>query len=66
LKNEQVKDQRDAIEMHHMVGNEVRAAISKIGGRLPENIPAAEHIKKVEKRLKTVNSQLVLDSKDNC
>ncbi len=50
LKREGIKNQRDAIEAHETVGKEVRAAISKIGGTPPENIPPAEHIKKVEKR----------------
>ncbi len=52
LKRDKVRDQRDAIETHEAVGKEVRAAISKIGGTLPENIPPAESIKNVEKRLK--------------
>ncbi len=52
LKRENIKNQRDAIEAHETVGKEVRAAIAKIGGTPPENIPPAEHIKKVEKRLK--------------
>lgn len=52
LKRENIKNQRDAIEAHEAVGKEVRAAIAKIGGTPPENIPPAEHIKKVKKRLK--------------
>lgn len=61
LKREGIKNQRDAIEAHETVGKEVRAAIAKIGGTAPENIPPAEHIKKVEKRLKKTKPQLVLD-----
>jgi DNA-damage-inducible protein D len=52
LKRENIKDQRSAMETHEAVGKEVRSAISKIGGVLPENIPPAEHIKNVKKRLK--------------
>jgi DNA-damage-inducible protein D len=52
LKRDKIKNQRDAIETHEAVGKEVRAAIAKIGGTPPENIPPAEHIKKVEKRIK--------------
>jgi BioD-like phosphotransacetylase family protein len=55
LKREGIKNQRDAIEAHETVGKEVRAAIAKIGGTPPENIPPAEHIKKVEKRLKKLD-----------
>lgn len=64
LKREGIKNQRDAIEAHEMVGKEVRAAIAKIGGTPPENIPPAEHIKKVEKRLKKTKPKLLLDDKD--
>ncbi|HVX00439.1 MAG TPA: DNA damage-inducible protein D, partial [Candidatus Babeliaceae bacterium] len=64
LKRENVKNQRDAMEAHELVGKEVRTAIVKIGGTLPENIPPAEHIKNVKKRLKTSKPMLSLDSKE--
>lgn len=64
LKRENISNQKDAIETHESVGREVREAIKKIGGVLPENIPPAEPIKKVEKRLKTAKPQIVLDSKE--
>ncbi len=52
LKRENIKNQRDAIVTHEEVGKEVRTAIAKIGGTPPEDIPAAEPIKNVKKRLK--------------
>jgi hypothetical protein len=52
------------METHEMVGKKVRSAIEEIGGTLPENIPSAEPIKKVEKRLKTSKPLLTLDPKD--
>lgn len=64
LKLENIKNQRDAMEVHEAVGKEVRAAIAKIGVPLPENIPAAEPIKNVKKRLKTPKSLLTLEPKD--
>ena len=64
LKREGIKNQRDAIETHEAVGKEVRSAIAKIGGTSPENIPPAEHIKKVEKRLKKTALKLTLDYKE--
>lgn len=64
LKRENIKNQRDAIETHEAVGREVRAAIAKIGGTPPENIPPAEPIKNVEKRLKKSNPKLELDDKE--
>lgn len=64
LQRDNIKNQRDAMETHEAVGKEVRAAISKIGGTLPENIPPAEPIKNVENRLKKAKPVLELDSKD--
>lgn len=64
LKRENIKNQRDAMETHEMVGKKVRSAIEEIGGTLPENITPAEPIKKVEKRLKASKSLLTLDHKD--
>lgn len=62
LKRENIKDQRKAMETHEEVGKEVRAAIAKIGGIPPENIPAAEPIKNVKKRLKNSKPKLTLDT----
>jgi len=64
LKRENIKDQRDAMATHEAVGKEVRTAIAKIGGTLPENILPAEHIKTVKKRFKNTKPKLTLDSKD--
>lgn len=63
LQRENIKNPRDAMEAHETVGKEVRSAISKIGGTAPENIPPAEHIKKVEKRVKASTS-ITLEPKD--
>lgn len=61
LARERVKTQQHAITTHEHVGKEVRAAISRIGGTLPEDIPPAEHIKQVEKRVKGTTPKLALD-----
>lgn len=59
-----VKDQQQAIRTHEAVGKEVRAAIKRIGGVMPENIPPAEHISEVEKRIKNTRPLLELEEKD--
>lgn len=64
LKNERIRDQRDAMEVHEAVGKKVRSTIEEIGGTLPENIPPAEPINNVKKRLKTAQPRLSLDPKD--
>ena len=63
LKRENIRNQRDAMETHEMVGKKVRSAIEEIGGTMPENIAPAEHIKTVEKRLKKTQPKLLLDGK---
>lgn len=55
---------REAIHTHEQVGKEVRNAITRIGGTLPENIPPAEHIKEVEKRFKATTPKLELDERE--
>ena len=64
LDRDNVHTQQRAIDTHHAVGREVRDAIARIGGTLPENIPPAEHIKAVEKRIKTATPKLNLDQRD--
>lgn len=64
LARERIHDQQQAIHTHEQVGKEVRDAIKRIGGKLPENIPAAEHIKKVKKRIQ-VTPKLELNNRDD-
>lgn len=64
LARERIKDQQTAIRAHENVGKEVREAIKRIGGTLPEELPPAEHIKVVEKRIKSAAPKLELEEKD--
>ena len=64
LARERVNNQQQAIRTHEQVGKEVREAIKRIGGTPPENIPPAEHISQVEKRIKTTPPKLELEEKD--
>jgi DNA-damage-inducible protein D len=52
LNREGIHGQGRAIDTHHQVGKEVREAIRRIGGTMPESLPPAEPIQKVQKRLK--------------
>jgi DNA-damage-inducible protein D len=47
-----VRGQHDASEMHFKVGDEVRQTIKKIGGEMPERLPAVQPIKKLIARKK--------------
>lgn len=64
LARENTNNQQQAIHTHEQVGKEVRAAIERIGGTLPEQIPPAEHIKEVEKRIKNAIPKMELGEKD--
>ncbi len=64
LVRDRVSDQQAAIRTHASVGKEVREAIKRIGGTMPEQIPPAEHINEVEKRIKSTPPVLELDEKD--
>ena len=64
LARDRVSNQTQAIQTHEQVGKEVRDAIKRIGGTPPENIAPAEHIKEVEKRLKSASPKLKLDERD--
>jgi hypothetical protein len=59
-----VNSQQQAIHTHDAVGKEVREAIKRIGGVMPENVPPAEHIIVVEKRIKSTPPILELEEKD--
>ena len=64
LERDRIKNQTNAIRAHEIVGNEVREAIRRIGGQLPENIPPAEHIQDVERRLKAATPRMSLQDQD--
>lgn len=64
LKRDGVRGAQGATNVHHEVGREVRAAIQRIGGTPPEQLPPAEHIKDVKKRLKSAKPLLALEDKD--
>ncbi len=64
LARDGIKNQQQAIRTHEQVGKEVRDAIKRIGGDLPETIAPAEHIKAVEKRIRQARPKLTLEEKD--
>jgi DNA-damage-inducible protein D len=50
LVREHVKGERAATDTHREVGTQVRRAIERIGGTMPENLPVEDSIKKIEAR----------------
>jgi DNA-damage-inducible protein D len=64
LTKEGIRGERRAIDTHQQVGKEVRQAIQRIGGTMPESLSPAEDIKQVQKRLKESTPPLELDGPD--
>jgi DNA-damage-inducible protein D len=50
LRRDNVQGKEQAGRTHHEVGAKVRQTIRELGGTMPENLPTAESIKKVESR----------------
>jgi len=48
LKKDNIKGKMAANDTHFTIGKKVRNAIREIGGTMPENLPVAENIKKIE------------------
>ncbi|MBI1859040.1 MAG: DNA damage-inducible protein D [Candidatus Melainabacteria bacterium] len=52
LRRENIKGKEKANQTHFEVGQKVRKTIQELGGEMPENLPTAESIKRIEKRAK--------------
>lgn len=52
LQTKNIKGEEKANTTHFSVGREIRNTIEKIGGTMPENLPAQKHIKELEKEEK--------------
>lgn len=50
LRREAVTGKEAANKTHHEVGAKVRQTIEELGGTMPENLPVAENIKKIESK----------------
>jgi DNA-damage-inducible protein D len=58
LKRENIKGEQSAINAHRTVGEEVRKAIDRFGGTMPENLPKEEHIRKLVSAKKKAQKEL--------
>ena len=50
LKRENIKGKQKANKTHFEVGKKVRRTIQELGGTMPENLPVADSIKKLDKK----------------
>ncbi|GHT41703.1 DNA-damage-inducible protein D [Bacteroidia bacterium] len=58
LRNEEIQGKQKANETHYEVGKKVRQTIREIGGTMPEDLPVAESIKTVEKKLENKSQKI--------
>lgn len=49
LRRDNIKGKQQANKTHFEIGKKVRKTIEDIGGTMPENLPVADSIKKLEK-----------------
>lgn len=52
LRREEVKGKSKANQTHYEVGKKVRQTIEELGGTMPENLPTADSIRKIESKEK--------------
>ena len=57
LERERIRGEQPAIEAHRTVGTQVRDAIKKIGGTMPEDLPTEEPIRKLISEQKKVKKK---------
>ncbi len=50
LRRENIKSKEKANQTHFEVGQKVRKTIEELGGEMPENMPTAESIKRIERK----------------
>ncbi len=66
LRREHIKGKSLANQTHYQVGAKVRQTIKELGGTMPENLPAAESIKKVEtKQRKQLQDKIMKPEQDD-
>jgi DNA-damage-inducible protein D len=63
LKREQIKGKQKANKTHYEVGKKVRTTIQEIGGVMPENLPTAENVIKLQRKLESDEKVLKPTSK---
>jgi len=63
LKRDNIKTKNEANKTHYEVGKKVRKTIEELGGTMPENLPVAESIKKVQTHLESDENKRLNDNK---
>lgn len=64
LARDRIRSPQQAIQTHEQVGREVRVAIERIGGTMPENLPPAEPIEQVAARIQGTTPRIELGERE--
>jgi DNA-damage-inducible protein D len=59
LRRDKIKGKQEANKTHFEIGKKVRKTIEEIGGEMPENLPVAEDVKKVQRKLNSDEKKLL-------
>ncbi|MES2677964.1 MAG: DNA damage-inducible protein D [Pseudomonadota bacterium] len=65
LRREHIKGKTQANKTHFEIGRKVRQTIAEIGGIMPEKLPTAESIKKIETIKKSTNNKKLTTNDQN-
>jgi DNA-damage-inducible protein D len=63
LRRDKIKGKQEANKTHFEIGKKVRKTIEEIGGEMPENLPVAEDVKKVQRKLNSDEKKLLKGKK---
>lgn len=59
LRRENIKGKQKANQTHYEVGTKVRKTIKELGGNMPEDLPTAESIKKLEQKKNKKSNKII-------
>jgi DNA-damage-inducible protein D len=65
LRRDNIQGKQEANKTHYEIGKKVRKTIEEIGGEMPENLPVAEDVKKVQRKLNSDEKKLLKGKKTN-
>jgi DNA-damage-inducible protein D len=65
IEREKIKGKQQANIAHFEVGKKIRQTIEEIGGTMPENLPVAENIKRLEQKQKKLAKSKLKNTIDN-
>ena len=63
MRRDNIQGKQAANKTHFDIGKKVRKTIEEIGGEMPEDLPTAEDVKKVQRKLNNNEKKLLKGKK---